>query len=89
MSAASSWIDDVAVLLALLVSFVAPAVPVTVVVPTMVVVPDTEQVIVLPAGSNPTGGVGVQPVTDRPAGSPETAQVALMAAAEVRQQRYR
>ena len=67
----------VAVLLALLPSFVAPVDPLSVEEPTVVGVPETVQVIT-PDGATEAGGVGVHDVV-RPAGRPVTAQDAFVA----------
>ncbi|MEZ5854624.1 MAG: hypothetical protein R3D67_07690 [Hyphomicrobiaceae bacterium] len=72
-------IDVVAVLLAVTGSFVAPVVPVTVTVPVAVGAPLTVQVMPAPAATV-AGGVGVHEVV-RPAGRPDTAQLALVALA--------
>ena len=66
----------VALLLAGLLSCVAPVVPVTVTLPEVVGVPDTVQVTVWPAGTltpslqSVLTGLMVQPTTVTPAGSP-------------------
>lgn len=65
-------------LLARLGSFVAPVVPVTVTLPTVVGVPDTVQVMAAP-GATVAGGAGEQTVVN-PAGKPLTAHEALVAA---------
>lgn len=67
----------VAVLLAVLRSFVAPVVPVTVTVPAAVGVPETVQVMV-PAVATLIGGVGEHDDVS-PAGRPEMAQLAASA----------
>lgn len=72
-------IDVVAVLLVRLPSFVAPVVPLTVLVPADVRVPVTEQFIVAPAATD-AGGAGVQDVV-RPAGRPATEHAAAVAVA--------
>lgn len=71
-------IDAVAVLLPRLLSFVAPVVPLTELVPAVVGIPVTEHVIVAPAATV-AGGVGAQEVV-KPAGSPATEQAADVAA---------
>ena len=67
-----------AVLLATTGSLVAPVVPLTVELPTVVGVPETVQVMAA-LGATVAGGVGAQDVV-RPAGRPVTAQVADVAA---------
>ena len=59
-------------------SFVAPVEAVTVPVPVVVGVPDTEQEMLLP-GATVAGGVGVQVPTVTPGGSPEIEQLAANA----------
>jgi hypothetical protein len=68
----------VAVLLAVLPSFVAPVVPETVDDPAVVGIPVTEHTM-LPLGATDVGGVGAH-VNASPAGSPVTAQDAAVAA---------
>ena len=69
--------EAVAELLAGLPSLVAPVVPVSVLEPTAVGVPETVQVILAPAITL-VGGTGAHTVL-RPAGSPLTAQLAAAA----------
>ena len=69
--------EAVALLFAGLPSLVAPVVPVSVLEPTAVGVPETVQVNFAPAATV-AGGVGAQLVL-RPAGKPLTAQVAAVA----------
>ncbi|MEZ5854620.1 MAG: hypothetical protein R3D67_07670 [Hyphomicrobiaceae bacterium] len=61
-------------------SFVAPVVAVTVEEPVAVGVPAMVHEMEAP-GATVAGGVGVQPVTERPAGRPVIAQLALVALA--------
>lgn len=70
-------IDVDAVLLPTLTSLDAPVVPLTVLVPAAVGVPVTVQAMLAPMATV-VGGVGVH-VDVRPAGSPATEQVALVA----------
>jgi hypothetical protein len=78
MSAPSTVRVAVAVLLAVLPSLVAPVVPDNVAAPIVVGVPETVQVMLAP-GATDTGGAGTQVVV-KPAGKPETAHVAAVAA---------
>ena len=78
MSAPVTEIVVDAVLLATLTSLVAPVVPLTVDDPTVVGVPETVHVIDAP-GATLAGGTGAHMVV-KPAGSPDTAQVAPVAA---------
>ena len=68
----------VAVLLAVVLSLVAPVVPVTVELPMAVGVPETGHVIV-PPGATDAGGTGVQAPAVTPAGRPATEQLAAVA----------
>ena len=77
MSAPVTATVVVAELLEVTPSLVAPVEPVTVDEPTAVGVPVTLQVMLAPA-ETVVGGVGVQ-VVERPAGSPDTEQVAAVA----------
>lgn len=80
ISDCATLIVVLAVLFAVLTSFVELVVPLTVAVPPVVGVPETEQVMVAPAASEATGTAGEQPVTVTPAGSPVAAQVTPVAA---------
>ena len=77
MSEPTAVIVVVAVLLAELPSLVAPVVPGSVELPSADGVPETVQVMLAP-GATAVGGVGAHEVV-RPAGKPETAQVAAVA----------
>ena len=88
MSGADTVMARVSVLLAVLLSLVAPVVPVTVLLPSAVGVPDTGQVTVAPTGTLPPAVQGVpdgpmvQVPTFRPLGKPVTPQrVAAVASA--------
>ena len=80
MSGADTVMARVSVLLAVLLSLVAPVVPVTVLLPSAVGVPDTGQVTVAPAGTLAASlqgvpdGLMVQAPTLRPLGKPVTLQ---------------
>ena len=76
---AATAIVVAAALLAALPSLVAPVVPVTLEVATVVGVPETVQVIAAPAARLAAGTVGEHAVV-RPAGNPLTAHVAFVAA---------
>lgn len=78
MSEPVTAIVDVAVLLAVIGSFVAPVVPLSAELPTVVGVPETVQVMTA-LGATVVGGVGEHAVV-RPAGNPVTAHVAFVAA---------
>jgi hypothetical protein len=78
ISAPSTVTVVVAVLLAALPSLLAPVVPDSVAAPGVVGVPETVHVM-LPPAATAVGGTGAQTVV-RPAGKPETAHVAAVAA---------